>query len=52
MDSNIAIRTLLAASGELHCWGGGGIVADSDANAEYRESRVKVELLMRGLERD
>ena len=50
MDSNIAIRTLLAAPGELHCWGGGGIVADSDAEAEYRESRFKIDLLMRGLE--
>ncbi len=50
MDSNIGIRTLLAAAGKIHCWGGGGIVADSNAAAEYRESRVKVELLMRGLE--
>ena len=49
MDSNIAIRTLLADRGELHCWGGGGIVADSDADAEYRESRIKVDLLMAGL---
>jgi len=49
MDSNIAIRTLLVNDGEIHCWGGGGIVADSDADAEYRESRVKVELLMTAL---
>lgn len=50
MGSNIAIRTLLADRGELHCWGGGGIVADSSADAEYRESRLKVELLMTGLQ--
>ena len=49
MDSNIAIRTLLVADGEIHCWGGGGIVADSDAEGEYRESRIKVELLMAAL---
>ncbi|HEX4882268.1 MAG TPA: aminodeoxychorismate synthase component I [Porticoccaceae bacterium] len=49
MDSNITIRTLLVADGEIHCWGGGGIVADSSAESEYRESRLKIELLMQGL---
>ncbi len=29
MDSNIAIRTLLCEDGVIRCWGGGGIVADS-----------------------
>ncbi len=46
MDTNIAIRTLLANKGKLHCWGGGGIVADSDTDSEYAESLVKVSLLM------
>ena len=46
MDTNIAIRTLLANKGRLHCWGGGGIVADSDADSEYAESLIKVSLLM------
>lgn len=50
MDTNIAIRTLLAADGQLHCWGGGGIVADSVAEQEYRESLDKVALLMTTLE--
>lgn len=49
MDTSIAIRTLLADKGQLHCWGGGGIVADSDAAAEYQESIDKVALLMRTL---
>jgi len=38
MDSNIAIRTLLCEAGQVHCWGGGGIVADSRWQREYRET--------------
>ncbi len=30
MDSNIVIRTLVYRHGEIRCWAGGGIVADSD----------------------
>ncbi|MDM3872609.1 aminodeoxychorismate synthase component I [Porticoccus sp. W117] len=50
MDFNIAIRTLVADQQTLHCWGGGGIVADSNASAEYQESLDKVERLMKCLE--
>jgi len=50
MDTNIAIRTLLADNGRLHCWGGGGIVSDSEAESEYRESITKVASLMSTLE--
>ncbi len=46
LDFNIAIRTLVATGNELHCWGGGGIVADSVAADEYRETLAKVGLLM------
>ena len=42
MDSNIAIRTLLCQDGEIHCWGGGGIVADSHWQREYQETFDKV----------
>ncbi len=49
-DSSITIRTLLAKGGRLSCWGGGGIVMDSDAQAEYRESITKVKLLLETLE--
>jgi len=50
MDTNIAIRTVLAENGELHCWGGGGIVADSDANSEFEESMNKIRLILNTLE--
>ena len=41
LDSNIAIRTLVHARGELRFWAGGGIVADSECAAEWEEIRVK-----------
>ena len=41
MDSNIAIRTLVYSGGEARFWAGGGIVADSDAAAEYQETLDK-----------
>ncbi|HLV78355.1 MAG TPA: chorismate-binding protein, partial [Marinobacter sp.] len=51
LDSSIAIRTLLCeANGTLRCWGGGGIVADSDPEAEYQETLTKVKPLMDFLE--
>jgi para-aminobenzoate synthetase component 1 len=50
MDSSIAIRSLLVKDGHISCWGGGGIVMDSDWQAEYRESIAKVEVLLRTLE--
>ncbi|MDH1261440.1 aminodeoxychorismate synthase component I [Pseudomonas sp. GD03944] len=51
MDSSIAIRSLLAKDGQISCWGGGGIVADSDWQAEYQESITKVKVLLDTLER-
>ena len=51
LDSNIAIRTMLCdGAGTIRCWGGGGIVADSDPEAEYQETLAKVGPLMRFLE--
>jgi len=52
MDSNIAIRTVICDRGRMHCYGGGGIVADSGAESEYQESITKVALLMRTLEQE
>ncbi|GGI96500.1 aminodeoxychorismate synthase component I [Halopseudomonas pertucinogena] len=49
MDMNIAIRTLVHQKDRLYCWGGGGIVADSDGEAEYQESLTKVRVLMESL---
>ena len=51
MDSSIAIRSLLVKDGKVSCWGGGGIVADSDWQAEYQESITKVKVLLETLER-
>jgi para-aminobenzoate synthetase component 1 len=50
MDSSIAIRSLLVKDGHVCCWGGGGIVADSEWQAEYQESLTKVRVLLQTLE--
>ncbi len=42
MDSNITIRTLLTENGRIICSAGGGIVADSQEQAEYQETFDKV----------
>lgn len=59
MDSNITIRTLLhtqstdpKASNQLYCWGGGGIVYDSEAEAEYQETLHKVGKILSALDPD
>ena len=49
IDSNIAIRSMLVHDGRIDCWGGGGIVADSTVDEEYRESIQKVAVLMENL---
>ncbi len=46
MDSSICIRTMLLKDGTIHCWGGGGIVADSTTDSEYTESMTKVQSLL------
>ncbi len=50
MDTNIAIRTVVAEGQSLHCWGGGGIVADSNPSDEYAESLTKVNVILKTLE--
>ncbi len=47
MDSNIVIRTLVYADDEVHCWAGGGIVADSDVAAEYQETLDKASAMLK-----
>lgn len=50
MNTNIAIRTLLDnGKGKIHCWAGGGIVADSIAENEYQECLSKVGVLLNAL---
>ena len=41
LDSSIAIRTALAVAGRVYFSAGGGIVADSDPEQEYRETLDK-----------
>lgn len=50
MDSNITIRSLVAERGQLHCWAGGGLVADSRCDAEYQETFDKVGAFLHALE--
>jgi len=52
MDTSIAIRTLVCDGDKIHCWGGGGIIADSETDQEYRESIAKVKVLMDTLEQE
>ena len=42
MDSSITIRTLICQNNHIHCWAGGGLVADSEADSEYQETFDKV----------
>ncbi|MGA2583697.1 MAG: anthranilate synthase component I family protein, partial [Tepidisphaeraceae bacterium] len=42
---NVAIRTMIAKSGQIHIPVGGGIVADSDPMEEYEETLVKAKAM-------
>ncbi|WP_333849165.1 aminodeoxychorismate synthase component 1 [Leclercia sp.] len=50
MDTSITIRTLTAVEGQIYCSAGGGIVADSQAAAEYQETFDKVNRILQQLE--
>jgi anthranilate synthase component 1 len=41
MDTCIALRTAVVKDGILHVQAGAGVVADSDPEAEYQETRQK-----------
>jgi para-aminobenzoate synthetase component I len=47
LDLGLTIRTFAVAQGRLHLWVGGGIVWDSDPDAEVEESLVKARPLIR-----
>ncbi len=49
MDSNIAIRTLLAQQNTMYAWAGGGIVADSNCEEELQETSTKIDALLNAL---
>ena len=59
MDTSITIRTLICQQGDksnkqpakpntnsIHCWAGGGLVADSTAPSEYQETFDKVNCIL------
>ncbi|HEX9568127.1 MAG TPA: aminodeoxychorismate synthase component I [Rhodospirillales bacterium] len=50
MDSNIVIRTLVVDGSAIVAQAGGGIVADSDPEAEYRETMDKAWPLLKSLD--
>ncbi len=50
MDTCIALRTALVKDGQVVLQAGGGVVADSDPDAEYEESRSKAKALVRAVE--
>ena len=50
MDTCIALRTAVVKGGTMYAQAGGGIVADSDPEAEYQETRNKARALMRAAE--
>ncbi len=50
MDTCIALRTALVREGRMYVQAGGGVVADSDPEAEYLESCNKARALIRAAE--
>lgn len=46
MDTSITIRTLIATNGRLYAWAGGGLVADSECDAEYQETFDKLSRIL------
>jgi anthranilate synthase component 1 len=50
MDTCIGLRTAVVKDGTMYVQAGGGVVADSDPEAEYEETRQKARGLMRAAE--
>ncbi|MDF1734902.1 MAG: anthranilate synthase component I [Minwuia sp.] len=50
MDTAIILRTAIVKDGVMHVQAGGGVVADSDPEAEYQETVNKAKALMRAAE--
>ncbi|OGA47400.1 MAG: anthranilate synthase component I [Betaproteobacteria bacterium RIFCSPLOWO2_12_FULL_62_58] len=50
MDVAIALRTAVVKDGTLHVQAGGGIVADSQPEAEWQETQSKAKALLRAAE--
>ncbi|MBB5233246.1 anthranilate synthase component I [Deinococcus budaensis] len=50
LDMALTLRTMVIANGKVHIQAGAGVVADSDPQAEERETRQKAAALMRAAE--
>jgi anthranilate synthase component 1 len=50
LDTCIALRTMVVKDGVAYVQAGGGVVADSDPEAEYQESGNKAAALLRAIE--
>lgn len=50
MDLAIAIRTAILKDGQMHVQAGAGIVADSDPDSEWHETRNKARAILRAAE--
>ena len=50
MDMCIALRTMVVSGGKAYVQAGGGVVADSDPEAEYQETINKASALLRAVE--
>ena len=46
IDTSITIRTLICEFDKIHCWAGGGLVADSKVDSEYQETFDKVNKIL------
>lgn len=49
-DSSITIRTFICNNQKIYCYGGGGIVFDSQLESEYHEIQTKISRLLKTLE--
>ena len=49
MDLSMVIRTIIVKDGRCYFHVGGGIVADSDPTAEYRETQDKARAMLEAL---
>jgi anthranilate synthase component 1 len=50
VDTCIVLRTALVKDGVMYVQAGGGVVADSDPDAEYNETQQKAAALKRAAE--
>lgn len=51
MELSVAIRTMIEKNGKIYFQTGGGIVADSDPEKEYKETLVKAKAMIQALSR-